>query len=62
MLLDTPLERLILKTEDLLAASGQRMQDAAQAAYEEGKLARESYLAILAERKGRKGNDHETIV
>ena len=52
-LLDTPLERLILKTEELLAASGQRMQDAAQAAYEEGKLARENYLAILAERKGK---------
>ena len=61
-LLDTPLERLILKTEDLLAVSGQRMQDAAQAAYEDGRLARENYLAILAERKGRKGNDHETIV
>mgnify|MGYP002602958477 CR=1 FL=1 len=29
MLLETPLERLILKTEDLLAASGQRIQDAA---------------------------------
>ena len=56
-LLDTPLERLILKTEDLLAASGQRMQDAAQAAYEEGRLARESYLAILAERKGKEATN-----
>lgn len=61
-LLDTPLERLILKTENLLAASGQRMQDAAQAAYEDGRLARENYLAILAERKGTKGNDHETSI
>ena len=35
------------------AASGQRMQDAAQVAYEDGRLARENYLAILAERKGK---------
>ena len=56
-LLDTPLERLILKTEELLAASGQRMQDAAQAAYESGKLARESCLAILAERKGKEASN-----
>ena len=57
-LLDTPLERLILKTEDLLAASGQRIQDAAQAAYEDGKIAKDSYLAILAERKHKKGTDY----
>ena len=37
----------------MLAASGQRMQDAAQVAYEDGRLARENYLAILAERKGK---------
>lgn len=61
-LLDTPLERLILKTEDLLTASGQRMQDAAQTAYEDGRLARETYLAILAERKGKKGNGHEATI
>lgn len=57
-LLETPLERLILKTEDLLAASGQRIQDAAQTAYENGNIARDSYLAILAERKHRKGTDY----
>ena len=44
MLLETPLERLILKTEYLLTASG--------------KIARDSYLAILAERKHRKGTDY----
>ncbi|WP_165178057.1 hypothetical protein [Desulfovibrio sp. ZJ369] len=44
---------MILKTEELLAVSGQRIQDAAQAAYEGGRLARENYLAILAERKGK---------
>lgn len=58
MLLETPLERLILKTEDLLTASGQRIQDAAQTAYKNGKIARDSYLAILAERKHRKGTDY----
>ena len=50
-LLDMPLERLILKTEELLAASGQRIQDAASAAFADGKLAKDKYLSILAERK-----------
>ena len=58
MLLETPLERLILKTEDLLTASGQRIQDAAQTAYKNGNIARDSYLAILAERKHRKGTNY----
>ena len=62
MLLETPLERLILKTEDLLAASGQRIQDAAQTAYQNGNITRESCLAILAERKDKGRNDHETIL
>ena len=61
-LLETPLERLILKTEDLLAASGQRIQDAAQAAYQNGNITRDSYLAILAERKGKGGNNHEANI
>lgn len=51
VLLDTPLERLILKTEDLLDAYGQKMQIAAERAYNSGKIGRETYLAILAERK-----------
>ena len=51
VLLDTPLERLILKTEDLLDAYGQKMQIAAERAYNSGKIGREIYLAILAERK-----------
>ncbi len=56
-LLDTPLERLILKTEELLAVSGQRIQNAAQAAYEDGRLAKENYLAILAERRDREATN-----
>lgn len=51
VLLDTPLERLILKTEDLLDAHGQKMQIAAERAYNNGKIGRETYLAIMAERK-----------
>lgn len=50
-LLDVPLERLIPKAEELLAASGQRIQDAAQIAYADGKIAKDRYMAILAERK-----------
>ena len=61
-LLETPLERLILKTEDLLAASGQRIQDAAHVAYQDGKIARDSYLAILAERKSKGENNHEASI
>lgn len=57
-LLDTPLERLILKTEDLLAASGQRIQDAAHAAYADGKIAKDKYMSILAERKHKKGTTY----
>lgn len=57
-LLDTPLERLIPKAEELLAASGQRIQDAAERAYADGKLARDRYMAILAERKHKKGTHY----
>lgn len=52
VLLDTPLERLILKTEDLLAEHGQTIQEAARQAHENHLLTYEKYLAILAERKG----------
>ena len=51
-LLDTPLERLILKTEELLSDYGQTIQEAATAAHAEGKLTNEKLLAIMAERKG----------
>jgi defect in organelle trafficking protein DotB len=57
-LLDMPLERLILKTEELLAASGQRIQDAASAAFADGKLAKDKYLSILAERKPKGGTSY----
>lgn len=57
-LLNTPLERLILKTEDLLAASGQRIQDAAEVAYANGDIAKDKYMAILAERKQKGGTSY----
>lgn len=57
-LLDTPLNRLILKTEDLLSQSGQRIQEAAELAYSEGKIAKDNYLAIMAERKNRRGTSY----
>ena len=57
-LLDMPLERLILKTEELLAASGQRIQDAAEVAFAEGKLAKDKYMSILAERKQKGGTSY----
>ena len=51
-----------ITTDELLAASGQRIQDAAQTAYQNGNITRESCLAILAERKDKGRNDHETIL
>lgn len=59
-LLDMPLERLILKTEELLAASGQRIQDTAKIAFADGKLAKDKYLSILAERKPKGGTSYGT--
>ena len=50
-LLETPPERLIRTCETLIAQHGQRIQDAAEIAYAAGKIARDKYLAILAERK-----------
>ncbi|WP_291447910.1 ATPase, T2SS/T4P/T4SS family [Desulfovibrio sp.] len=57
-LLDTPPERLIQKTEELLPVSGQRIQEAAEQAYADGKISKDKYLAILAERKNTKGSSH----
>ena len=51
VLLDTPQERLIQTCETLLIKYGQRMQDAAQAAYDAGKITKENTQAIMAERK-----------
>lgn len=50
-LLETPPERLIPVTEELLEAHGQKLQIPAKAAFEEGKISRERYLGIEAERK-----------
>jgi defect-in-organelle-trafficking protein DotB len=54
-LLDTPLERLIPKTEELLATHGQRVQDAARKAYGEGAISRDWLSAIMAERERQPG-------
>ena len=51
VLLDTPPERLIQTCETLLIKYGQRMQDAAQLAYDAGKITKESTQTIIAERK-----------
>ena len=60
-LLDTPPERLIRKTEELLALHGQRMQDAAEKAHADGKISKDKYLAIQMERKHkREGTSHDT--
>lgn len=58
-LLDTEPERLIQKTEELLATHGRKIQESALSAFQEGKISREHYLAILAERKNGE-NKHET--
>ncbi|MBD8896174.1 Flp pilus assembly complex ATPase component TadA [Desulfovibrio desulfuricans] len=50
-LLETPPEQLIRTCEGLLEQHGQRIQDAAEIAFAAGKIARDRYLAILAERK-----------
>ena len=58
MLLDTPPEQLIPKTEEILGRHGQKMQDAALLAFQKGQISRTHYLAILAERKNEE-NDNE---
>ncbi|WCB45683.1 type IV pilus twitching motility protein PilT [Nitratidesulfovibrio vulgaris] len=50
-LLDTPPERLGQKVEALLLEHGQTMQTAAERAYGEGKITREKYKTIMAERR-----------
>jgi defect-in-organelle-trafficking protein DotB len=52
-LLETPPERLIPVTEELLEAHGQKLQIPAKAAFEAGKISRERYLGIEAERKNK---------
>lgn len=51
VLLDTPQERLISVCEELLPIHGQRMQETAKVFYEEGKIRKTDYRAIMAERK-----------
>ena len=57
-LLETPPERLIQKTEELLTVCGQRIQEAAERAFADGKISKDRLAAILAERK-HKGNPLE---
>lgn len=57
-LLETPPERLIQKTEELLPVCGQRIQEAAERAFADGKISKDRLAAILAERK-HKGNPLE---
>ncbi len=52
-LLDAPPEKLIQHTEELLALHGQQIQEAALLAYQVGKIRKEDYAAILAERKNK---------
>lgn len=61
VLLNTPPERLIPKTEELLARYGQRIQEAAERVYADGKIGRDQYMAIMAERNPIKtqGINHE---
>lgn len=58
-LLETPLERLAWKTEDILASNGQRIQEAAEKAYADEKIGKDNYLAILAERTNKQGTHHD---
>jgi len=57
-LLETPPERLIQKTEELLPVCGQRIQEAAERAFADGKISKDRLAAILAERK-HKGIPHD---
>jgi defect-in-organelle-trafficking protein DotB len=50
-LLETPPERLIPVTQELLEAHGQKLRIPAKAAFEAGKISKDRYLGIEAERK-----------
>lgn len=50
-LLATSPDRLIQTCEDLLPVHGRRIQDTARIMFEEGRIRRTDYLAIMAERK-----------
>ena len=54
-LLNTTPEQLIQKTEELLAKHGHKIQQSAFAAYKMGKIGKDKYLAILAEREKKEG-------
>ena len=60
ILLETPPERMISACEHLLGQHGQRIQDAAERAFAEGRIAKDNYLAILAERKRYHGEANES--
>ena len=60
ILLEAPPERMISVCEHLLGQHGQRIQDAAERAFAAGKIAKDNYLAILAERKNITGKANES--
>jgi len=53
-LLETPVDRLIPATEELVKSHGQSLIIPAKAAFDEGKIAREKYLAIEMEYRPRR--------
>ena len=59
-LLDTPTERLISKTEELLLEQGQTIQQAAERAFNEGTIDKEWLTAINAERREKKAENAES--
>jgi defect-in-organelle-trafficking protein DotB len=58
-LLNTAPERLIQETEILLVSHGQRIQEAARTLYDAGQIAREEYVAVMAERKHQQQGQEE---
>lgn len=58
ILLETPPERLIQKTERLLPEYGQRIQEAAELAFTDGKISKEIVVAIRSERNTNEGYAH----
>ncbi len=61
ILLETPPERLIQKTEEFLLAHGQRIQEAAYTSFELGKITPTDFKAILAERLNIQEDSNDTI-
>lgn len=62
VLLDTAPERLIQKSEELLAVHGQRIQEAAKQLFEAKQINKTDYMAILAERRELKDDETSTLL